>query len=130
LDVANPIFGFRNQQRSYISEHPVCMKTKLFILLALASLSFAGTKRYDVTFGAPAVLGPMQVESGQYKLSFEGSKVTLVSDAGKTFETTATVQTSEKKFSETVVHSKRVDGKDLVDEIQIGGTKTALDFKP
>jgi hypothetical protein len=39
------------------------------------------------------------------------------------------VQTAEKKYSETTVQSKRVDGKDLVDEIQIGGTKTALDFK-
>jgi hypothetical protein len=105
------------------------MKTKLFILLGLASLSFAGTKHYDVTFGAPSVLGPMQVESGAYRLSFDGPKVTLVNDNGKTFETTATVQTSDKKYSETVVHSKRVNGKDLVDEIQIGGTKTALDFQ-
>ncbi|HEX4274614.1 MAG TPA: hypothetical protein VHZ74_04635 [Bryobacteraceae bacterium] len=105
------------------------MKTKLFILLALAGLSLAGAKRYDVTFGAPAVLGPMQVESGSYKLSFDGPKVTLTNDNGKTFETTAKVETSEKKYSETIVHSKRVAGKDLVDEIQIGGTKTALDFQ-
>ena len=106
------------------------MKTKIILFLAVTALSFAGTKKYDVTFTAQAVLGPMEVESGQYKLSFDGPKVTLVNESGKTFETTATIQTSEKKYSETVVHSKRVAGKDLVDEIQIGGTKTALDFKP
>jgi hypothetical protein len=105
------------------------MKTKLFILLVAAGLTLVGAKKYDVTFGSPAVLGPMQVESGSYKLSFDGPKVTLVNDNGKTFETTATVQTASKKYSETVVHSKRVDGKDLVDEIQIGGTTTALDFQ-
>ncbi len=72
----------------------------------------------------------MEVESGHYKVSFDGSKVTLVNEnTRKSFETTATVQTSEKKFSETVVESKRTEGKLLVDEIQLGGTKTALDFK-
>lgn len=106
------------------------MKTKILLLLAIAGLSFAGTKSYDVTFDSPAVLGPMEVESGHYKVSFDGSKVTLVNEnTRKSFETTATVQTSEKKFSETVVESKRTEGKLLVDEIQLGGTKTALDFK-
>ena len=106
------------------------MKTKIFLFLAIAGLSFAGTKSYEVTFDAPAVLGPMEIESGQYKLSFDGSKVTLVNEnTRKSFETTATVQTSGKKFNDTVVESKRDGGKLLVDEIQLGGTKTALDFK-
>jgi hypothetical protein len=72
----------------------------------------------------------MEVESGHYKVSYDGTKVTLVNEnTRKSFETTATVQTSEKKYNETIVESKRVDGKVLVDEIQLGGTKTALDFK-
>ena len=72
----------------------------------------------------------MEVEKGHYKVSFDGSKVTLVNEATqKSFETTATVQTSGKKYDETVVESKRDGGKLLVDEIQLGGTKTALDFK-
>jgi len=106
------------------------MKKTVLVLLALTSFAFAGGKHYDVTFGAPAVLGSTTLESGQYQLSFDGSKVTLVnSNTRKSVEATATVQTSEKKFSETVVQSKRVDGKDLVNQIQLGGTKTALDFK-
>lgn len=106
------------------------MKMKIILFLAVTSLSFAGTKSYDVTFGAPAVLGGTEVASGQYKVSIDGSKVTLVNESTrKSIEANATVQTSEKKYSETIVQSKRVDGKDLVDEIQIGGTKTALDFK-
>ncbi len=48
---------------------------------------------------------------------------------GKRLEADATVQEMPTKFAETIVQSKHVDGKDLVDEIQIGGTKTALDFK-
>ena len=71
----------------------------------------------------------MEVEKGHYKVSFDGSKVTLVNEnTQKSFETTATVQTSEKKYGETVVESKR-DAANFCDEIQLGGTKTALDFK-
>lgn len=106
------------------------MRMKVFLFLAITGLAFAGSKSYEVTFDAPAVLGPMEVEKGLYKVSFDGSKVTLVNElTRKSFETTATVQTSEKKYNDTVVESKRDGNKLLVDEIQLGGTKTALDFK-
>ena len=103
---------------------------KLILLFAVAGLSVAGAKSYDVTFASPAVLGTVEVPAGQYQLKYEGSKVTLVNASnGKRLEADATVQAMPQKFSETVVQSKRVDGKDLVDEIQLGGTTTALDFK-
>ena len=106
------------------------MKTKILLFVAIAGLSFAGIKSYEVTFDSTAVLGPMEVESGHYQVSFDGSKVTLVNEnTHKSFETTATVQTSEKKYSETAVESHRDGGKLLVNEIQLGGTKTALEFK-
>ena len=106
------------------------MKKTLILFAAVAALSFAGTKKYEVIFTSPAVLGPMEVESGTYMLSFDGSKVTLVNESTrKSFETTATVQTSGKKYSDTIVESRRDGGKLLVDEIRLGGTTTALEFK-
>ena len=115
---------------SYSKTISLHMKTRMLLILAVAGLSFAATKSYEVSFDSPAVLGPMEVESGHYKLTFDGPKVTLVNEnTRKSFETTATVQTSGKKFNDTVVESKRDGGKLLVDEIQLGGTKTALDFK-
>jgi hypothetical protein len=103
---------------------------KFILLFAVIGLSVAGAKSYDITFTAPTVLGSVQVPAGQYSLKFEGSKVTLINaNNGKRVEADATVQDMPSKFSETIVQSKRVEGKDLVDEIQIGGTKTALDFK-
>jgi hypothetical protein len=62
-------------------------------------------------------------------LKFDGTKVTLVNSNGKSVGADATVQEMPTKFSQTMVQSKRTDGKDMVDEIQLGGTKTALDFK-
>lgn len=103
---------------------------KFMLLFAVAGLSVAGAKSFDVTFTSPAVLGAMEVPAGQYQLKFDGSKVTLINPSnGKRLETDATVQSMPTKFSETIVQSKHIDGKDLVDEIQLGGTKTALDFK-
>ncbi len=102
---------------------------KIVLFLAAAGLSFAA-KSYDVTFGVPAVLGSIQLPPGQYQVKFEGSKVTLTNaKTGKSVDTFAAVQAGDRKFSDTIVQSKRVDGKDLVDEIQIGGTQTALEFK-
>lgn len=102
---------------------------KLILLFAVAGLSVAGAKSYDITFSNPALLGATEVPAGQYQMKLEGSKVLLTNANGKKVEADATVQAMPTKFNETIVQSKHVDGKDLVNEIQIGGTKTALDFK-
>ena len=99
------------------------------LLLAMASLPMLA-KSFDITFSAPAVLGGATVPAGQYQLKFDGAKVTLINaSSGKHFDTIAIVQNGSTKFADTIVQAKRVDGKDLVDEIQLGGTTTALDFK-
>jgi hypothetical protein len=103
---------------------------KLILLFAVAGLSVAGAKSYDVTFTVPAMLGSVEVPAGKYQLKLDGSKVTLTNAiSGKHVEADATVQEMPSKFGQTIVQSKRDGGKDMVDEIQLGGTKTAIDFK-
>jgi hypothetical protein len=103
---------------------------KRILLLAVAGLLVAGTKSYDVTFTHPAVLGAVEVPAGKYQLKFDGAKVSLLNPAnGKRVETDATMQEMPEKFTHTLVLSKLIEGKDMVDEIQLAGTKTALDFK-
>jgi hypothetical protein len=99
------------------------------LFLAIASLPLLA-KSFDITFSAPAVLGSATVPAGQYSLKFDGSKVTLINaTSGKKFDAVAVVQNGSMKFANTIVQAKRVEGQDLVDEIQLGGTMTALDFK-
>jgi hypothetical protein len=99
------------------------------LFLAMASLPLFA-KSFDITFSAPAVLGSATVPAGQYSLKFDGAKVTLTNaSSGKKFDTVAVVQNGSTKFANTIVQAKRVEGQDLVDEIQLGGTSTALDFK-
>ena len=61
---------------------------KFILLFAVAGLSIAAAKSYDVTFTSTTVLGAMEVPAGQYQLKYEGSKVTLISSSnGKRVET-------------------------------------------
>jgi hypothetical protein len=104
------------------------MKKMIILFAAIAGLSFAASKKYEVVFSSPAVLGPMEVESGHYMLSYDGPKVTLVNESTrKSFETTATVQTSPTKYSETTIESTRDGDKLKVKQIHLAGT-TTLDF--
>ena len=104
------------------------MKKTILLFAAIAGLTFAGTKKYEVVFNSPAVLGPMEVESGHYMLSYDGPKVTLVNESTrKSFETTASVQTSPTKYSDTTIESTKDGGKIKVSQIHLAGT-TTLDF--
>jgi len=105
------------------------MKKTIILFAAIAGLAFAGTKKYEVIFNSPSVLGPMEVESGHYMLTYDGPKVTLVNEStNKSFETTATVQSSPTRYSETTVESTKDGDKLKVKEIHIAGTTTLLDF--
>jgi hypothetical protein len=105
------------------------MKKTILLFAAIAGLTFAATKKYEVIFNAPAVLGPMEVESGHYMLTYDGPKVTLVNESThKSFETTATVQTSPTKFSETTIESTKSGDKMKVSQIHLAGTTTLLEF--
>jgi hypothetical protein len=105
------------------------MKKTIILFAAIAGLMFAASKKYEVVFDAPAVLGPMEVESGHYMLSYDGAKVTLVNESSrKSFETTATVQTSPTKYSETSIESTKDGARMKVNQIHLAGTTTMLDF--
>ncbi len=48
------------------------MKTKLFIAFAIAALSVAGAKSYDITFDQPAMVGNVKLAAGHYSVKVEG----------------------------------------------------------
>jgi hypothetical protein len=106
------------------------MKTKYFLALAFAGASILSAKSYDISLSSPAMFGATQVESGQYKLSVDGSKVTLVNpDTRKSVEANAKVEAAPKKFDATAVESKQIDGKNVIDRIELGGTTTSIEFR-
>ncbi len=98
-----------------------------FCFAALALLVSAAPV-YKVTLTQPAVLAGSVMKPGDYRIVVNGDKATLTS--GKTvLEVPVKVETGSKKFHYTSVECKTTDGKNMLDDIQVGGTTTTLVFK-
>jgi len=100
------------------------------ILFAALGLSVAGAKTYDITLDSAAKAGSVELKAGKYSLQLmEDSKVRFTSATGQTVETSAKLSTVEKKFSSTQIDLKQNNGTALIDEIDLGGTKTKIQFE-
>ncbi|HZT28274.1 MAG TPA: hypothetical protein VFA33_00215 [Bryobacteraceae bacterium] len=105
------------------------MKMKLLVAFAAAGLSVAAAKSYDISLSQAVRVGSTQLPPGTYKLKVEASKVTLMDpNTGRTVTADAKVSTADKKYDHTAIVSKKVDGADHIDEIDLGGTKTKIQF--
>jgi hypothetical protein len=94
---------------------------------ALAALASAAPA-YKVTLTEPAVIAGSVLKPGDYRIVVNGDKATLTS--GKTsLEVPVKVETGTQKFQYTSVESRTEGGKNLVDDIHVGGTSTTLIFK-
>jgi hypothetical protein len=83
---------------------------------------------YKVTLTEPAVIAGSVVKAGDYRIVVNGEKATLT--MGKTsLEVPVKVETGTKKFEYTSVECSSVAGKNMLDDIQVGGTTTTLVFK-
>ncbi len=99
-----------------------------FAILALAA-AFAGTvpsvHSYRITLVQPAVVNGTELKPGEYRLTVDTSKITMV--MGKaTVEAPARVEAVEKKYETTAI---RYTGK-IISEIRLGGTKTRIVINP
>ena len=107
------------------------MKKSLLLigLLSLSSLSFAGTKAYELTLGSPAKVGALQLAPGHYKVKLDGGTAVFTDTrTQKSVSTAVKVETSAKKFSDTIVDSVKDGAADRVESIKLGGSTTQLDF--
>ena len=100
------------------------------IMFAVLGLSVAGAKTYDITLDSAAKAGSVELKPGKYSLELmEDSKVRFTSANGQAVETSAKLSTVEKKFSSTQIDLKQSNGTALIDEIDLGGTKTKIQFE-
>ncbi len=102
-----------------------------FAILAIA-LATAGTVpssggTYKITLSQPSVVNGNDLKAGDYRLNLGTEKVTITS--GKlSIEVPVTVQNGDQKFDNTAVRYTTVNGKSMISEIRLGGTKTRLMF--
>jgi hypothetical protein len=81
---------------------------------------------FKVTITQPAMVKGQDLKTGEYNLSLNGEKLTMV--RGKqSIEVPVKVETVEQKFDSTAVRYSGT-GKMEITEIRVGGTKTRLIF--
>jgi hypothetical protein len=98
-----------------------------FCFASLALLASAAPV-YKVTLTESAVIAGSVVKAGDYRIVVNGDKATLTS--GKiSLEVPVKVETGTQKYQYTSVESRTEAGKNVLDDIHVGGTSTTLVFK-
>lgn len=98
-----------------------------FCFASLALLASAAPT-YKITLTEPAVVAGSAVKAGDYRIVVNGDKATLTS--GKIhLEVPVTVQNGKEKFQYTSVECRTEGGKNVLNDVQLGGTRTILVFK-
>jgi hypothetical protein len=104
------------------------MNLRLLVAFTVLGLSVAGAKSYDVTLPQAVKAGSADLKPGKYSVVVDGSKIRFKDSAGKTTEADANVVNGDKKFQETQVDTVQANGQTMINEIDLGGTKTKLQF--
>jgi hypothetical protein len=104
----------------------------VFAVVALVVAS-AGTvvkgNSYRITLMQPSVVKGTVLKAGDYKITVLDSKITIAN--GKdTLDVPVTIETVDKKYDDNAIRYSTVDGKAVISEIRLGGTKTKLVLNP
>jgi hypothetical protein len=104
----------------------------VFAVLALVAVfagTVPGTPTYKITLLQTSVVKDTELKAGDYRVSLGTEKVSI--DNGKKIvEVSCKIESVEKKFDTTAIRYTQQNGKQIVSEIRVGGTKTRLVFNP
>jgi hypothetical protein len=106
------------------------MKSSLIAgVFALASLGVASAKTYDIRLDNPTKVGDTQLKAGEYKVKVEGTQAKFMGvDKSQTYTAPVKIESSGTKFSQTTVQTNSQSGTDILQEIDLGGSTTKLEF--
>jgi hypothetical protein len=103
------------------------MFKQLLFSFAVVALSVASAETFHVTLVQPSVIQGTQFKAGDYKVTVKDASIVIVN--GKTnVEVPAKVSNTEKKFDATKILYNEENGKATVEGIEVGGTRTRLQF--
>jgi hypothetical protein len=108
------------------------MKWKMTLAVALFGASLASARSYEIILDNPSMAGNVELKPGKYNLNLmsDGSQVRFTDmDSGKSFEATARIENADKKFGQTTMDTKQVNGQERIQEIDLGGTTTRVEFQ-
>jgi hypothetical protein len=83
---------------------------------------------HRVVISNPTWVNGNELKPGEYRVEVQGDKV-MITGQNNSIEVPGTLQTDGKKYSDTALRSETVNGKQQLEEIDLGGTKTSIHFK-
>ena len=95
-----------------------------FAVIALAVASAADT--YRVTLLEPSTIGGKELKPGDYKVTVDNNKAVI--KGRDSVEVNVKVETTDKKFNTTSMRYSQAEGKNNLQEIRVGNSKTRLVF--
>jgi hypothetical protein len=102
-----------------------CVSILAFSFLGLASAA----KTYHITLASATKVGSLELQAGDYAVRVNGSDAVFTNeDTAKKFTTPVKVENANQKFDQTAVVTTKDSGEDMVQDIQLAGTSTQLDF--
>ena len=102
-----------------------CLSILAFSFLSLASAA----KSYQITLADNTKVGKLQLAAGDYIVKVQGSNALFTNqNTAKTFTAPVKIENVSQKFDETAVDVNTAGGQNIVQDIQLGGTTTKLDF--
>lgn len=97
--------------------------------LAVASLSIASAKSYDIILSSPTQVTNVNLKPGEYTVQLKGNNAVFTNvESGKKFTAPASLKTADKKYDVTAVDTDKKNDADHMSGIELGGTNTKLEF--
>ncbi|MGP8244240.1 MAG: hypothetical protein ACLQVN_06945 [Bryobacteraceae bacterium] len=107
------------------------MKKIVYVsILAFSFLTLASAaKSYQISLAGTTKVGSVELQPGAYAVKVQGSKAVFVNqDTNKEFTAPVKVENSSRKFEQTAVETSTASGQNVIQNIQLAGSKTQLDF--
>ena len=98
--------------------------TLLLVVVAL-TLGSAWAKSFEVNLAFTSTVAGTELKAGTYRLTLEGTTMTL-SNGAKSVRCDVTVETTPEKNKRSSMRMEGTDGKYRVTEIRLRGTDTRL----
>jgi len=97
--------------------------------LTLSAVAFAGAKTYDVTLPSAAKAGSVQLAAGEYKVKVDGSNAIFTGEKGRDSVTVPVkIENGDTKYNATAIDTTKQGDSLQITSIELGGSKTKLEF--
>lgn len=97
--------------------------------LLLSVVALAAPKTYNVTLFAPMQAANVQLASGEYRVSVDGSNAVFTeTQTHKSLTVPVTVETNSKKYSATALQTSKQGEMERLNAIELGGSTMKIEF--